>query len=72
MFQRKTIDILIGMLNVFHIVGDILITGCDEHGKDHNKMLENVLYICRQASMKLNKEKGPSKCTNISFLSDVI
>ena len=40
MFQKKIDELLGGMLNVFGIGDDILITGSDEQSKDHQEALE--------------------------------
>ena len=46
------------MPNVFVIADDILIAGFDEHGREHDEMLEKVLWICRQLNLKLCKDKS--------------
>ena len=64
MFQKKIDKIFNGMSNLFGIADDILAAGFDELGKDHNETLwslpsstsDEVLRICRQASLKLNRE----------------
>ena len=45
------------MPNVFVSADDFLIVDFGEWGKDHNKTLEKGLQICRQANLKLNKDK---------------
>ena len=57
MFQKKIDEIFSGILNVFGIAYDILITGFNEWGKNHDEMLEKILSICRQANLKLNKDR---------------
>ena len=43
--------------NVFVMADDILIAGFDADSRDHDARLEQVLWRCRQANLKLNKEK---------------
>ena len=57
-----------GMLNVFGIANDILIADFDEHGRDHDEMLYTVLWIFRQSSLKLNKDKCLFRCKSIPFI----
>ena len=49
-----------------------LIADFDEWGKSHDDMLEKVLHICRQASLKPNKGKCLLNCTNTHFFDEVI
>ena len=46
--------------------------GFDEWGKDHNEMSEKVLCLCRQANVKLNKDKCLFRCTSIPFFNEII
>ena len=55
------------MSNVFGIADDILTSGFDEQGKDHNETLEKVLWVCRQVNLKFNKNKCLFRCTSIPF-----
>ena len=71
MFQ-KIDELLKGMPNVFGLADDILITGFDELGRDYNATLDKVLRICREANMKLNKDKCIFRYTSIPFFGDVI
>ena len=68
MFQKKTDEIFSCMPNVFDIVDDVLIAGFNEQGKDHDVILEKVLWVCKQAKLKLNKDKCLFRCTGIPFL----
>ena len=52
MFQRKMNKLFHGLSNVFDIADDILITGFDDLGRDHNEMLE----MSRKSNLKLNKD----------------
>ena len=45
MFQKKIDELFSGISNVFAIADDILIVGFDKQGKDHDKMLEKVLWV---------------------------
>ena len=37
--------------------------------KDHNEMLEKVLWVCRQASLKLNKDE--CLCMSILLFGEI-
>ena len=47
---------------------DVLITGFDEQGKDHDATLDRVVRVCRQTNLNLNKDKHLFRCTSIPFL----
>ena len=57
------------MTNVFGIGQDILIAGFNEWGKDHDKTLEKVLQVCRQANVK---DKCLTWCTSIPFFDGTV
>ena len=57
MFQKKIDELFSGMPNVFGIADDILIAGFNELGRDHDAILDKVLSICRQETLKLNEDK---------------
>ena len=61
MLQKKIDGLLNDIPNVFGIANNILIVGYDADNRDHDKRLEQVLCRCRQANLKLNKEKGLSR-----------
>ena len=71
MFQ-KIDEIFSSMPNEFSIADDNFIAGFYEQGKDHSDTLEKVLWICRQANLKLNKDKCLFRCTSIPFFCEVI
>ena len=71
-FQRKIDQSFIGIPHVFDIADGILIAGFIDCCRDHNWMMENVLHICRQASLKLNKDKCLSRCISIPFFGEII
>ena len=48
MFQKKIDEIFSGMSNVFSIADDILIAGFDVQVKDHDEILEKMLWVCRE------------------------
>ena len=56
MFQEKIDEIFSGMPNVFSIADFILIADFNEPDKDHDETLDKVLWVCRQANLKLNKD----------------
>ena len=60
------------MLNVIGIADDILIAGFDEWSKDHDEVLQKLINICRQASLKLNKDKSLFRCLSIPFIGKTI
>ena len=43
----------------------------DEHGKDHGQTSEKILWVCRQANLKLNKDECLFRCTNIAFFDKI-
>ena len=57
---------------MFGIADDILITCFDDMSRDHDAALNKVLRICRQANIKLKKDKCLFRCTGIPFYSEVI
>ena len=67
MFQIKIDELFQGMPNVFVIADDILITGFNGMDRDHNAIPDKVLWICRQAHLKLNKDKYLFRCTSTTF-----
>ena len=58
--------------NVFRIADDILVVVYDTDGKDHDETLKQVLQICRQVSLKLNKDKSCFRFTSVPFFGEVI
>ena len=72
MFQRKIDELFQGLFNAFAIAGNILIAGYDEVSREHDAKLDEVLRICRQASLKLNKDKCLFGYTSIPFLEEII
>ena len=51
MFQRKIDKQFHELPNIFAIADDILITGFDELGRDHDETVNKVLKICREANL---------------------
>ena len=72
MFQKKIDELFSGMPNAFSIAYDILIAGCDKQSTDHDETLDKVLWVCRQATLKLYKDKCLFMCTSIPFSGEVI
>ena len=60
------------MTNAFGIADNILIVGFDKHGRDHDEMLEKVLWMCRQLILNLSKDKCIFRCSSIPFFGDTI
>ena len=71
-FQRKIAKLFQGLPNMFGIVDYIIIAGLNDMVRYHNATLNKVLRICRQANLKLNKDKFLFWCTGISFFDEVI
>ena len=57
MIQKKINKLFSNIPNDFGIAGDILTVGFDANSRKHGVRLEQVLQRCRQANLKLNKEK---------------
>ena len=53
MFQMKIDELFNSMPNVFGIASESLIAGFDEWGKDHDDMLEKVLQVCMEVTLKV-------------------
>ena len=64
MFQKETDELFSSMPNVSSTVDDILIVGFNDQGNDHEETLNRVLLMCRQATLKLNKDKCLFRCTS--------
>ena len=60
------------LLNIFGITSDILITGFNELGRDHDDRVDKVLKICRKANLKLNKDKCHFRCIDIPFFGEIV
>ena len=71
MFQQKIDEIFKKLPNVFGIADDILVVGYDSDSKDHDKMLWQVLQICRNVNLKLNKDKCHFRCTSVPFFGEM-
>ena len=56
---HKNRQIFSGIPNIFCIADAILIACFKEWGKDQDEKLEKVLLVCRQANLKVNKDKYP-------------
>ena len=72
MFQRKIDELFNDLPSVFGITDDILITGFDELGRDHDETEDKVLKICRDANLKLSKDNCHFRCTNIPFFRKIM
>ena len=72
MFQRKIDKTFKDLPSMFGIADNFLVVGYDSNGKDHDDTLEQVLQICRQLNLKLNKDKFHFRCTSVSFFGKVI
>ena len=60
------------MPNVFGIEDDILIEWYHADRRDHSRTMRQVIQICHQEKLKLNRNKKYFSCTKIPFLGDVI
>ena len=72
MFDRKIDGLFQGLPNVFYIVHDILIAGCNDMGRDHDATLNKILRICRQAYLKPMKDKCLFQCRSLPFFWEVL
>ena len=72
MFQKKINELFNDIPHVCGIADGILIAGFDVDGREHDARLEQVLQRCRQANLKLSKEKCLFRQTSIPFFSEVI
>ena len=58
---------------MYGITDDTLITQFDNLGRDHDAtLIIKVLRICRQANLKLNKDKCLFQCTSIPFFAEIM
>ena len=71
-FQRKIDKIFHGLTNVFGIANDILIAGFDDLGRDHDEVVDKVIEIFRNASLKFNKVNCHFMCTSSLFFGKVL
>ena len=60
------------MPNVFGIVGDILVVGYNDNGRDHDGTVCKVLQRCSEVNLKLNKDKCYFRCTSVPFFREII
>ena len=67
MVQCKIDKTFNDMPNVFAIADDILVTGYNKDGTDHDAAVHKVLMQCKEVNLKLNKDKFHTSW--ISFLS---
>ena len=74
-FQRRTNEVVDGLDGVKAVHDDVLIFGCGDDAEaieDHDRKLKLFLERCRQANLKLNKDKLKLRKTQVSFLGHVI
>ena len=67
MFKHRIGEIFKDLPYVFGIMDDILVVGYDDDRKDHEKPLWQVLEICRNVNLKVNKDKCYFRCTSVPF-----
>ena len=72
MFQYKIDEIFNDMPNVFGLADDILVTGYDKDGGDHDEVVYKVLKQCQDVNLKLNREKCHFRCMSIPFFGEVV
>ena len=65
-FQKKIDKLFNGLPNVVGIA-DILIVGINELGRDHDEAVNQILKICRKASLKHNSDKWHFRCTSFPY-----
>ena len=60
------------MQNIFGIPDNILVIGYDEDGTDHDKVVYNVLRVCKEVNLKLDKDKCHFRYMSIPFFGKVV
>ena len=60
------------MPSVFGIADDNLVVGYEDDSRDHDDIVQKVLQRCRMVNLKLNRDKGHSRCTSVPFIEKVI
>ena len=60
MFQRKYMSFSRGCKMCLVLGMTSSLQGFDNMGRDHDATLDNVLRICKQSNLKLNKDKSYS------------
>ena len=75
-FQQKLDQCLEILKGVYKIMYDLLIIGQGDTDKeadqDHDHNFKNVLDRCRTKGIKPNKDKFQFKCSEVSFIGDVM
>ena len=75
-FQRRMNEVVDGPDGVKAVHDDALIFGCGDNDaeaiEDHDRKLKLFFERCRQANLKLNKDKLRLRKTQVSFLGHVI
>ena len=75
-FQQKLDHNLEGLVGVYKIADDILITGrgetLDEANRDHDKNLHQLLQRCRERHIKLNFDKLEFKSSEVTYMGHVL
>ena len=69
MFQRKIDEIFKELPSVFGIADNILIEGCDNNGKEHDRTLCWALQIQRNKIQKLNWDICYFRCTSVPIFT---
>ena len=75
-FQQKLNQNLEGLMGVYKIADDVLITGQgdtpEEADHDHDNNLRQLLKRCREKNIKLNKAKFTFKSKEVSFIGHIL
>ena len=69
-FQKKVSQLLEGIPGVINYIDDILMHARTE--EEHDRTLEKVLQKCREANVKLKKEKCHAKKNQTKYLGHII
>ena len=72
MFQQKLDEIFKDIPKIFGIEDDIQILEYDADGRDHKRTIRQVIKICFQDNLKLNKSNCHLTCMKIPFLGEAI
>ena len=75
-FQKRMIDALEGLENVFVIVDDILVIGRgetqEEAVKNHDRAIIQLFKRLKEKSIKINQEKVQFKKTEVKYMGHIL
>ncbi len=75
-FQQKLDHNLEGLVGVYEIADNILITGCGdtiaETNRDHDRNMHQLLQRCRERHIKLNFDKLEYKSSEVTYMGHAL